>query len=77
MGGGESVVGITSEQVCVVFNDTNYGEQAESLGGSGIVVRLVGFWRWLVKGGEHLLEIEPPSDTIHVGRVGLDVNGRL
>ena len=35
MGGGESAVGITSEQVRSGSGGTNYGERAESLGASG------------------------------------------
>ena len=31
----------------------------------------------LLKKGEHLLEIEPPSGTIHVGRFGMDINGQF
>ena len=31
----------------------------------------------LLKEGDHLLEIEPPSGTIHVARFGMDINGRF
>ena len=31
----------------------------------------------LSKEGEHLLEVEPPSGTIHVGRFEMDVNERF
>ena len=31
----------------------------------------------LLKKGEHLLEVDPPSGTIHVGKFGMDVNGRF
>ena len=43
MGGGESVVGIVSEQGHDGSDGTHYGERAESLGASGVDVRLVGF----------------------------------
>ena len=42
MGGGESVVGIASEQGRCGFDGTHFGERAESLGASGAHVRLVG-----------------------------------
>ena len=40
--GGESVVGIASEQGHCGFDGTHFDERAESLGASGAHVRLVG-----------------------------------
>ena len=74
MGRGESAIGIMSEQVHRGSDGTNYCERAKSLSASS-VVRLVGFRSRLLEGGQHMLEIEPPSGSIHVGRFGMDDSG--
>ena len=43
MGGGESDVGIVSEQVHGGFDGTNYSERVESLDAFGTCVRVVDF----------------------------------
>ena len=54
---------------------THYGERAESLYISGVDMHVEG--ASLSKEGENLMEIDPPNGTIHVGKLGMDVNGRF
>ena len=65
-------LGIVSEQVCGIFDGTNYCERAESLSASSTTVQLVGFRSCLVAGGGATVGNRVPNHVVKVGWTSMD-----